>query len=171
MMQSIAIQVSDTMFCELGPCCLGEQSNHLLQRTKSCLLQRIHLYRYKDYRGHLAKGEQAKTKSMYIHVAFLISCLVTEISTDESTTSNISEEELSPDVPANYVSNKQKRLVTLSLAEKVKKLPYVLSHDLLQSIAHRDACTLLGGDTGGEGWPDNFTPDLENCQFLWFSVR
>lgn len=32
------------------------------------------------------------------------------------------------------------------------------------SITHRDACTLLGGDTGGEGWPDNFTPDLENCQ-------
>ena len=54
---------------------------------------------------------------------------------------------------------------------KSEKLPYVLSHDLLQSIAHRDACTLLGGDTGGEGWPDNFTPDLENCQFLWFSVR
>ena len=30
-----------------------------------------------------------------------------------------------------------------------------------RAISHRDACTLLGS---GEGWPDSFTPDMENCQ-------
>jgi hypothetical protein len=49
----------------------------------------------------------------------------------------------------------------LLLAEKIKALPYVLPPDLLQSIAKRDACTLLGAD---EGWPKSFIPELENCQ-------
>ena len=37
-----------------------------------------------------------------------------------------------------------------------------MPHDLLQSIAHRDACTLLGSD--GESWPDVYIPDMKNCQ-------
>ena len=76
-------------------------------------------------------------------------------------TSNVLEEEVSATMPANS-KEPEKRFATLSVAEKVKFLPYVLPHDLLQSIAHRDACTLLGSD--GDSWPDTFTPDMKNCQ-------
>ena len=42
-----------------------------------------------------------------------------------------------------------KRISTLKLAEKSWMLPYELPHDLLDAIAKRGACTLLGIDIGG----------------------
>ena len=54
-----------------------------------------------------------------------------------------------------------KRISTLKLAEKSRMLPYELPHDLLDAIAKRGACTLLGLDNG---WPDCFGPDdAFNC--------
>ena len=98
---------------------------------------------------------------MHPRIAILLSCFVTNTlsSSGASTCNNdVLAEEESAAMPEN---KPEKRLLTLSLAEKVKVLPYDLPHDLLQSISHRDACTLLGSV---EGWPDNFTPGMENCQ-------
>ena len=156
--QPTAIQVCDTMFCALGPVSASNPLGycHLRKSTSNEFI-----CTGKDCRGHAAKGKQAKTKSMCIHVAILLSCFVTNTpsSSGASTCNNdVLAEEESAAMPEN---KPEKRLLTLSLAEKVKILPYVLPHDLLQSISHRDACTLLGS---GEGWPDNFTPEMENCQ-------
>ena len=157
--QNIAVQVSDMMFCVLGPISASNPLGycHVRKNVSSGFI-----CTGKDCRGHSAKGKQVKTKSMCIHVAILLSCFVTNTASSTSaSTSNVLEEEVPTTMPANS-KEPEKRFATLSVAEKIKCLPYVLPHDLLQSIAQRDACTLLGSD--GESWPDIFTPDMKNCQ-------
>ncbi|CAB4033203.1 Hypothetical predicted protein, partial [Paramuricea clavata] len=98
-----------------------------------------------------------------ITATILHSCFVTNTLDTTGDTNNATFEAESSTEPGPTVNSSEltKRLSTLSLAEKVKILPYILPHDLLQSVAKRDACTLLGV---GEMWPNSFIPDLENCQ-------
>ena len=41
-------------------------------------------------------------------------------------------------------------------------------HMICCSQFHTDACTLLGS---GEGWPNNFTPEMKNCQLCGSPLR
>jgi ribosomal protein L37AE/L43A len=162
-MASPAVQVSDAMFCAFGPITASNPLGYCHVRKSATELNHF-ICTGKDCRGFAAKGKQVRTKSMCMHIAILHSCFVTNtLDTTGDTNNNVTFEAESSTEPGPTVNSSEltKRLSTLSLAEKVKILPYILPHDLLQSVAKRDACTLLGV---GEMWPNSFIPDLENCQ-------
>ena len=128
------------MFCVFGPVSASNPPLGYCHVRKSASDTNHHICTRKDCRGFAAKGKQFKTKSMCMHIAIFLSCFVANTAIART---------VAPDD------------LSVTLAEKIKALPYVLPPDLLQSIAKRDACTLLGVD---EGWPKCFIPELENCQ-------
>ncbi|XP_028415288.1 HMG domain-containing protein 3-like [Dendronephthya gigantea] len=155
-MQNCVIQVSDRMFCVLGQTSASNPLGycHVRKGTKDC----DYVCTGKDCRGFAAKGKQVRTKSMCTHIALLRSCFVATSKDVISSAGESSTVVASTDDAADKTSQ---RSSTLTLAERVKVLPYVLPSELLHSIAKRDASTLLGV---GEGWPNSFKPDFGKCQ-------
>lgn len=160
--ENTVIQVSDASFSVLGPATASNPLGYCHVR-KSTSSENQLLCTGKDCRSYAAKGKQTKTKSMCIHINMLRSCLPRRTEPPATANCPAIKPASAPITESDSVSSsKTKRLSTLLLAEKVRVLSYIIPHSVLESIAKRDACTLLGV---GEGWPITFAPnDINDCQ-------